>query len=137
MSFDNPQHIVGLFAALFVKHFVFDWLYQPAYQWQNKGTYGHLGGILHAAQHGLGTAIVFYLLGVPAVAFTLALIGWEMILHYHIDWAKMNINRKMGWKAENSNQFWQLTGLDGLLHYLTYAGMIWALVALEPLWRPL
>jgi hypothetical protein len=44
-----------LLFLLFTKHLILDFLYQPPYQWKNKGTYGHLGGIVHAGQHALAT----------------------------------------------------------------------------------
>lgn len=49
----------------------------------------------------------------------------EYALHYHIDWAKMNLNKKMGWAANTHNEFWILLGVDQLLHYLTYCFILW------------
>lgn len=48
----------------------------------------------------------------------------EYSFHYHIDWAKMNISKKMGWKAHTHNEFWILLGVDQLLHYLTYCAIL-------------
>jgi hypothetical protein len=47
-----------------------------------------------------------------------------MFIHYHIDWAKMNLNARMGWSANTHEQFWWLLGLDQYLHALTYIGLI-------------
>jgi hypothetical protein len=111
-----------LMTLLIYKHFIFDFLYQPPYQWQNKGTYAHPGGIFHAGQHG---ACSFFILLAFTNAWTaIALAIFEFIVHYHIDWAKMNINRKMGWRAEKDSQFWILLGADQLLHYLTYVVLV-------------
>lgn len=41
-----------LILFLFTKHFIIDFLLQGQYQWKNKGTYGHPGGLLHSALHG-------------------------------------------------------------------------------------
>src|SRR5205809_532082 len=109
-----------LFTAFFIKHFICDFPLQWAYQYKNKGTYGHPGGILHAAIHGAGTLVVCLIFGLPA---WLALA--DAVIHYHIDWAKMRLNAHWGLKPDNSEYFWWLLGLDQLLHYLTYAGLVW------------
>jgi hypothetical protein len=104
---------------LFVKHFIIDFPLQTKYQWSNKGTYGHPGGILHAGLHGVGTFIIVYFfsheLWIPFFFATL-----DALFHYHIDWAKMNLNKKLGWGPTTHEQFWWLLGLDQLLHALTY-----------------
>jgi len=40
------------------------------------------------------------------------------------DWSKMNINRIKGWDANKNPEFWYLTGLDQLVHQLTYLGIV-------------
>lgn len=106
---------------LVLKHFIFDFLYQPPYQWQNKGTYGHLGGLIHSGQHALATFFLTLLFASPLFAAGLALA--EFIIHYHMDWFKMNYNKKKGWTATTHNEFWVLLGFDQLVHTLTYVGM--------------
>lgn len=111
--------ILLLLFLLTVKHFVADFLYQPPYQWMNKGTYGHMGGIAHSGQHALLTAIILPFFGVTwLTAVGIALM--EFVIHYHTDWAKMNLNKKMGWGATTHNEFWILLGVDQLIHSLTY-----------------
>lgn len=51
--------LVWLLLALQIKHFIWDFYYQPPYMWQNKGTFGHPGGIVHSGLHAITT---FYLL---------------------------------------------------------------------------
>jgi hypothetical protein len=109
-----------LIALLFTKHFIVDFPLQNKFQWSNKGTYGHLGGVTHAVLHGAGTLICFSIVGVPA--YDLALL--DALIHYHIDWAKMNLNARFGWKADTHEQFWWLLGLDQFLHALTYIGLV-------------
>lgn len=110
-----------LIAFLFTKHFVVDFPLQKPYQYLNKGTYGHPGGILHSGLHGIFTALCFMWYA-PVAAIYLGLI--DMLVHYHIDWAKMNINKKYGWGANTDEQFWWLLGLDQFLHALTYVGLV-------------
>lgn len=91
--------------------------------WQNKGTFGHPGGIVHSGLHAVTTCIIltFWLVN-PLGAVVLAL--FEFVVHYVMDWAKMNINKAKGWGATTHNEFWQLTGFDQLIHQLTYITII-------------
>jgi len=110
-----------LLALLFTKHFIVDFPLQQPYQWQNKGTYGHPGGVLHAWLHAVGTFACVYWYA-PVAAWYLAFA--DMIIHYHVDWAKMNINRHYGWGSNTHEKFWWLLGLDQYLHALTYIGLV-------------
>ena len=112
--------------ALQMKHFVVDFLLQTRYQLVNKGTWGHPGGILHAGLHGVGTYLCVALVTRPDIALGLALIDWTV--HYHIDWAKMQLNSRLGLTPADS-RFWVLFGLDQLLHQLTYVGILFLLVS--------
>ena len=107
--------------GLFTKHFIIDFLLQTKYQWSNKGKYGHPGGLLHAGLHGIGTTIVMSMIFDQLVsAVLLGLI--DAVVHYHIDWAKMNLNARYNLGPTTSEKFWWLVGLDQYLHALTYIG---------------
>ena len=108
---------IVILALLFTKHLIVDFPLQTPYQWMNKGTYGHLGGITHAVLHGAGTwlCLVWF---APAAAIYLSLM--DAVIHYHIDWVKMNVNAKYGWKADTHPEFWILLGIDQWLHAMTY-----------------
>ena len=110
-----------LIALLSSKHFVVDFPLQNRFQWSNKGTYGHPGGLLHASLHALGTMLCFWWYA-PLACIWLGLA--DGLLHYHIDWAKMNLNSKMGWSPNTHEQFWWLLGLDQFLHAITYVGLV-------------
>jgi len=106
-----------------IKHFICDFILQPPYMYLNKGKFAHPGGMAHATVHGTATAIICY--AYPTF-LTAALI--DGVVHYFIDWGKVNIAKRMGWKPDNSEYYWYLLGLDQMLHYLTYAGVItWVL----------
>ena len=112
---------------LVTKHFVFDFPLQGPYQYKNKGTYGHPGGIFHAFLQALGTVLALLLAlpwGLGVFADILALAAIEGLLHYHIDWAKMNLNTYWKLGPTTSEQFWWLLGLDQYLHYLCYLAII-------------
>jgi hypothetical protein len=111
--------ILILFALFVTKHFIVDFVLQKPYQWMNKGNYGHPGGILHAVLHGIGTWAILNSSHIP-VDLIIELCCMDIIVHYHIDWAKMNINKKMGWASNTHEEFWILTGFDQFLHYMTY-----------------
>ena len=118
--------MILILTLLFLKHFIIDFPLQNKYQWSNKGTNGHMGGILHAGLHGIGTLLCLVFFVDPSFAVIIA--SLDSVLHYHIDWAKMNINKKMSWAPTTHEQFWWLLGLDQLLHSLTYiaiVGIIW------------
>ena len=110
-----------LVLLLFTKHFIVDFPLQTKYQWSNKGTYMHPGGMLHAFLHGAGTARCFWWYA-PVACVSLAII--DAFLHYHIDWAKMNLNDYFGWKPDNSEYFWWLLGADQFAHAVTYVWLV-------------
>jgi len=118
----EAQAVVLLLALFGFKHFIVDFLLQRKYQYSNKGTYGHPGGLLHAGLHGLGTVVALWLFADMPWIFMMVL--FDMIVHYHIDWAKTNINSHYGWTATTHEEFWWLLGLDQLLHWITYVLII-------------
>ena len=111
-----------LFAILQIKHFVCDYPLQTRYQLINKGTYGHPGGILHSGIHAVGTMFVFLVL-TPTFVVGTAIVAVEFLLHYHIDWTKVQIMKATGWSAQES-PFWWAIGFDQLAHHLTYLAII-------------
>lgn len=112
--------IITLLALFGTKHFIVDFLLQKKYQYSNKGIYGHPGGILHAGLHGISTWLCLFFI----TPFAIHMAFVDFVAHYHIDWAKTNINQKMGWGPNTHEEFWYLLGLDQFLHYLTYVFII-------------
>ena len=110
-----------LFTLLFTKHFIVDFPMQGPFQYLNKGTYGHAGGILHSSLHGLFTMLCFWWFA-PLASIWLGLI--DAFIHYHVDWAKVKLNNKYGLTPTNSEKFWWLLGADQLAHYLTYIFLV-------------
>src|SRR5262245_30163108 len=101
MPTDQVMLVLVAVTYLQVKHFVCDFVLQRPYQYLNKGTYGHPGGIIHAGLHVLGTLPVFYLI-TPSFQLGAAIIVCEFIVHYHIDWAKEQVMKHTGWHTENA-----------------------------------
>jgi hypothetical protein len=110
---------LSILALLFSKHFIIDFPLQTPYQYLNKGKYGHLGGLLHSGLHGLGTLIIFSFFTPLAYLFALA----DFLIHYHIDWAKVQINNHYSLNPSHP-RFWTLLGADQYLHAMTYITMV-------------
>jgi hypothetical protein len=124
----TPNAIILLLLLLQLKHLIVDWCWQPEYEWKNKGTYGHFGGIRHALKNAIGTAICF----IPFIPFSiwplLYILAIDYLIHYHIDFCKMNINRIKKWGPLTHPQFWYLTGVDQFLHQITYLLLVWLII---------
>ena len=71
--------------------------------------------------HIISSSLIFSFVTTPLLAICLGVA--DFLLHYHIDWAKMNLNKKLGYGPTTHEQFWWLLGLDQLLHALTYLGL--------------
>lgn len=117
---------IAVIVILEVKHFIFDYPLQTTYQLDNKGTYGHPGGFVHAGLHALGTSTAFLVVTPPLWIGAAILIG-EFVVHYHIDWTKDHFMRWTGMKV-NDRGFWWAIGADQLLHHLTYVAIAAVLV---------
>ncbi len=99
--------ILLLLAILFTKHLVLDFLYQPPYQWQNKGTYGHPGGLIHSGQHILGSALLLFWFSWEVLW---PVFVFEFVIHYHMDWFKMWWGAKKGYGPSTHVEFWYWMG---------------------------
>lgn len=123
----NLQFLIVLSCLFQIKHFFIDFVTQIPYYYLNKGKLFHLGGIAHAGEHGAGTFLILmataWLTKVQMHEIILLAFA-DSVVHYVIDYAKVNINQKYGWTATNSENFWILTGLDQALHQLTYIGVL-------------
>lgn len=135
----SAELVLLLLVGLTIKHFFVDFPMQKPYQWKNKGTYGHPGGLLHSGLHAIGTLIVLFvvlkLYTTAAVVYDVLIVASYLavadgVIHYHVDWAKMNINAKFGWGPNTHEQFWTLLGVDQLLHMLTYIGIV-SIIAMQ------
>ena len=115
-------------ALLMVKHALADFYLQTPYQYLNKGTYGHPGGVLHAAIHMALTPFVYLVLlpGSLLLAGSIAL--GEFLVHYHVDWLKEQILRRNELTTQTPG-FWHALGTDQLIHGLTYLVIVAVLIA--------
>jgi hypothetical protein len=108
-----------ILVLLFTKHFIIDFPLQTPYQWQNKGNYGHAGGLLHSGLHGATTFLILSFFTPLAIVFGIV----DFLMHYHIDYFKVKLTKNYRLTAENP-RFWTLLGLDQYLHAMTYLAMV-------------
>ena len=110
--------VVAVFTWLEIKHFIFDYVLQTPFQFRNKGTYGHPGGILHSGLQALGTIPAFFILPPGWLLGVIIVIG-EFLVHYHVDWTKEQTLRRMSLTTTDA-WYWRFYGTDQLAHQLTY-----------------
>ena len=116
-----PQLVLIALAAVAVlmcKHAVADFYVQSAYQYLNKGTYGHPGGIEHSAIHVALTPLVYLVIAPASLMLALIIAISEFLLHYHIDWLKEQVTHRNGWTAKDRG-FWYALGTDQLMPHLS------------------
>lgn len=112
-----------MFTAFILKHFLCDFPLQVPFMYLNKGKYGHLGGLLHAATHGFFTMVVLAVFGVSLEdCIHLALL--DAGIHYHVDWVKTRVTQDNNLTTKDA-AFWAWIGIDQMLHYLTYVAIIY------------
>ena len=113
--------VLYLVAALQLKHFICDGPLQTAAMVEQKSIYGAWLGIVHSAFHGIGTLIVFLVVGSPAL-LALSLAALDFMVHYHIDFTKENIIKYFRWGVQDS-QFWWALSADQAFHQFTYLAL--------------
>ena len=112
--------ILLLLLLLFIKHWYVDFVNQSNEEVASKGIYCDFHGLMHSCKHGAATAICILLVTGAStshyIVYAMILGFIDFIVHYHIDWTKMNY----GNRDISTPQFWNHLGLDQLAHYVTY-----------------
>lgn len=122
-----------LLTLFVVKHFICDFPLQSVWMATNKGTYGHRAGLAHIGVHMLGTFFSIVIFSqITGIFFGsgpfFIIILFDMFIHYHVDFFKMWLNKRMNWTCDKSTAFWNLMGFDQLIHYLSYIFIVWYLL---------
>ena len=124
----TTEHLLLLGFTLFaVKHYICDFVLQTNDMIQSKGHWGEWRGIVHSVYHGVGTMVVIGIMGFGTVSCILMGL-LDTVVHYHVDWAKQKLNDALKYTVDNP-KFWNLLGLDQLLHTLTYVGILLAVTS--------
>ena len=119
--------VLAAIAVLMLKHTAADFFLQSSYQCQNKGIYGHRGGLIHSGIHVALTPLA-YLVIAPSLSIAAAIAVGEFAVHYHVDWAKEQFQKRSGLTHQDRG-FWRMFGTDQLLHGLTYVVIVGVLAA--------
>jgi len=123
----NPalECVLAALVLFQIKHFLCDFVFQTLRQVQAKGSYGAMGGVVHAGLHAVGSLPAILVLTRSPLAIA-AVVVVEFVLHYHIDWTKARVDTNKGWTMADQ-KYWIVFGLDQFVHQLTYAGIIFVL----------
>jgi hypothetical protein len=121
MESSSAAMLLFFAGALLCKHVICDGPLQTLAMVKAKSHYGRPLGLAHAAVHAGGTALVCLLFGLPLQLAAILAIA-DGTLHYHIDFAKENTVKAMGWTVQDGPFWWMLT-LDQALHHATYLAL--------------
>ena len=117
-------YILVVLALLQVKHWYIDFVNQDNEEVAHKGIYLDWRGVKHSLKQGVGTFIILFLFADLPTALGIGAL--DALLHYHIDWAKMN----WGNRDITTPQFWNHLGLDQMAHQLSYLFYMYILIGL-------
>ena len=120
MEMTEIQAALVVFFLLQIKHFVADFVLQTNRMVVEKGIYGARYGIYHSLIQSAGTFVAFAWIH-PALGAVTAFV--DFLAHYHIDWTKININKKYHYTPQDA-KFWFWLGLDQLAHQITYIFLV-------------
>lgn len=114
---EHTNAVLFLLFLLFVKHWYVDFVDQTNEEVASKGIYGDGPGLAHSAKHGFATLLcILAVTGQQFFGYAMILAVIDFVVHYHVDWIKMNY----GNRDIRTPQFWNHLGLDQLAHYVTY-----------------
>jgi hypothetical protein len=117
------ETFIFVLVLLQIKHWYIDFVNQNEEEVKHKGIYLDWLGIKHSLKHGIGTlACLWTVTGWANIEFAFFIGVLDFILHYHIDWTKMNY----GNRDITTPQFWNHLGLDQMAHqlcYIAFAGL--------------
>jgi len=119
------EAILLTLVLLQIKHWYIDFVNQDMDEVNSKGTYGEWLGIRHSLKQGVGTMLcVLFVVGLPYIGWAVLMGLIDFIIHYHVDWTKMNY----GNRDIQNPKFWNHLGLDQMAHQLTYLLIAFAMV---------
>ena len=114
--------MIEIVAALSIKHFFADYIFNPAYQPTDKHIYGSIGSLAHLATHMFFCFLA--LIGFLPLGIVLLAMFFDGFVHYHEDYFKTKYLYKRKGLSERVRR--AITGLDQLIHMLTYVVIAWA-----------
>lgn len=115
------MHLTTFLFLLIIKHAIADYYLQTYHRNVHKQVYFG-NGHRHYAEHSVCTFVVCLFFISPPMAVLAALLDY--VCHWHIDWAKTSIVKKIKWQR-NEPRFWRIQTLDQILHFSTYFLIVW------------
>ena len=110
-----------LMTALAIKHFLADYIFNPAYTVPvRKDIYGSRGSLEHVGMH-MAWCIVALVWFLPIKVVILATL-FDGIIHYHQDYFKTKFLYKRKSLSDATRR--AITGADQLVHILTYVAIV-------------
>lgn len=125
----QTETLILVLVCFQLKHYVADYLFQPAWMLRGKGSVRSPGGYAHAGVHALCTLPVLAIAGLGAVPILL-LAAAEFVVHYAIDYAKSALSSRVHC-GPTTQLYWAMHGGDQLLHQLTYIALVYAAIVLR------
>ena len=110
-----------IMTLLLLKHYLADYVFNPAYEPAEKHIYGSIGSLAHLGMHMLwcfALLIGFLPLGTVAIV-TL----FDCFVHYHEDYIKTKYLHKRKGLSDKFRRC--ITGMDQLIHMLTYVAIVY------------
>lgn len=114
--------LLAMLAWLQLKHFVADYVLQPAWMISGKGDLRRSGGYVHAAIHALATMPILWLSVLDLKVIATVAAG-EFLVHFLIDHLKA-VHSRHHPHSMQTRSFWVLHGADQLAHHLTYSALL-------------
>lgn len=112
--------LIIFLVLLQIKHWYIDFVNQSSLEVESKGIYGNWDGLGHSLKHGIATGLIIVgVFGLSFIPFAVMLAMIDTLVHYHIDWIKMN----WGSRDVHTKEFWVHLGLDQMAHQLTYIAL--------------
>lgn len=108
------------------KHFIADYVLQPAWIIHGKGNLLEPGGYVHAIIHAVATMPILWFSTLDVTSIMVVGIA-ELVIHFVIDHVKAVHGRYYPQRVDR-RAFWVLHGIDQLAHHLTYSAIIALLV---------
>jgi len=105
-----------------IKHFIVDYMLQPAWMIDGKGDVRKSGGYVHAGAHAVASMPILWLSTLDLMCISVVAVG-EFLIHFVVDHLKA-IHGRQHPNPMNSRSFWVLHGADQLAHHLTYSTIL-------------
>ena len=115
--------MIEVLTALMIKHFLADYVFNPAMTPTDKHIYGSIGSVAHLATHML--FCILALISLVPIPLALLATMFDGFIHYHEDWLKTKYLHKRKGLSDRVRRI--ITGFDQLVHMLTYVVIAWAI----------